>query len=442
MNFKTSKKTDGGNEEFRRMTVTKQLEVPPSHTQAESTTDADFEFRATIKHAWDLQCEKQYEAASEQYETALRMKTEVEELMNFAYSNLALCSFSLKKYEKAIREHEIHSEVAKRAKNIHMENLAYNNKGLALSALGKFVEARICLEKAEKALGFLNGAQYSTLLLLVYANLGNTCASMNDFDNAVIYHQKQLNLAKKLEDSAATARASHNLENDYSAMSEYKKANAAREAKVKYYNEGNDANVLLGNFKNSVLPSVHSGWAIKHPGQSSTGPWKKSNERVLLVLKDGHVCYYRDISGSQKPQRYIICSEITDCEHWGKPEDAARNFKISVAHRSFWFTCPTSNEADVWIDLIKKSADGSEPEPGRKRNSSSASSALPKLSQPRFSSDELDLGGKYHSTPTFAPSSIFIPGDDRVQTNPLFGRTESVALYGLLIYCIVSFALH
>ena len=464
--FATETKRDESNIEFRRITVSQGHAVPMPKPTESSPTENDDEFYELMNAGWELQSKKEFEAATKKYEKALKLKIDDEELLSFAYGNLAICSFSLKKFEKSLAEHDFHIHVAKRALNRGMEGAASSNKGLALAALGRFPEAVVCLESA---LRLAIEVTDEPLQMRVYANLGNTFASMGDFDNAIKSHEKQMKLAVKSKDLEAQARAAHNLENDHCAIQQYKKANEAHTSKDVLYATTNDFNVLLGNFRNSAVATAHSCWVVKHPGSSVAGPRSLAKDRILAVLKDGLFSYYRDIRGSQMPNRFIRQSDIISCEHWGNSIMSPRNFNIVTAQRVFWFTCATSDEAEVWIALLSKTYSSKSP----LKNSSNDSAyqqdeaQLKKLaSQAALKARQEDLvveiedndertkrviaTAQTHETRgDFQPSfvdKLAMPGmdSDRHQVNPLFGREESTSQFGMctdtLAFMLPTFA--
>ena len=461
--FASETKRDEGNIEFRRITVSKHTNVAPKQQEAETATENDAEFYNLMNAGWDLQSNKMYEAASEKYEDALKLKIDDEELLSFTYSNLAICSFSLKKFEKSLTEHDFHIHVAKRALNRGMEGAACNNKGLALTALGRFQEARVCLDSALRLAIEVTDEPLQTR---VYANLGNVCASMGDFEKAIQFHEKQMKLAVKAKDLEGQARAAHNLENDHCAIQQYKKANEAHVSKDVLYSTTNDFNVLLGNFTNCPLVTAHSCWVVKHPGSSVNGPRSLAKDRVLAVFKDSIFSYYRDVRGSQMPSRCIRLSDIKSCQHWGNSIMSPRNFHIKTATRAFWFTCATSDEAEVWLNILSnspsksplkdKSNDSQQDEAQKKKMASQAAVKAwqedsvveiedndERTKQVIASAQTQETRGEFQ--PSFA-NKLVMPGmdSDRHQVNPLFGREESVNQFGMYVcvYLLSSNDLH
>jgi len=144
-----------------------------------------------------------------------------------------------------------------KGKQLALENGNYQEAGVALNAVGIMFKNQGKNEDALKryleVVSIADKIKNKSLLLAVYGNIGNVYQKLNNYDKAIDFHQKALDMAVSLNNPVEAAIQFVNLGNDYNLLKDYRKAITYLERALPVFTETKTQSYLLSTYDAMII---------------------------------------------------------------------------------------------------------------------------------------------------------------------------------------------
>jgi len=155
------------------------------------------------------------------------------------YSELQDFSIAEEWFQKGIEQSLALNDLQKAGLGLNAMGILYKNQGKYEAALAKF----------DAALNTIKGLKIRSLTMNIYGNMGNVYTGLENYPEALYYHQKSLDLALQLKIPLAIAKQQVNIGQDYYNLKEFFLARTFYEKALPVFNASKTRSELLQTYK-------------------------------------------------------------------------------------------------------------------------------------------------------------------------------------------------
>ena len=416
--------------------------LPPSAPAAafavtEEPEDTQTRFAKLAKAGEEAQQAGSYDRAIQSFDSALAIPGVPLPMVARVHCQLARCYEATAEARYCLQHMHAFVDCAERFGDEELLCAALTHLGIVQYKTQDFAAALATHQRTLSLAGILGdvGSQ-----MRAHGNIGNVYAARGHFQEAIIHHREQYNLAERLEERDAAARAALNLESDYASLHKYAEAGNYASEKKKRSIKRITVSSTVGDRRPGR--TVCAGWLIKHKGGDLAGPKARKENKRFCTIQNGVFSYSNTAAMTRRASRYLRLGEIQDVQQCEVYEDdrlatnSSRSFRIRVRDRAFYFSASSAAECKEWLDsFVKARADVAHFAGTMRGNTNMAASEMFTSQKP--SSMSLLSGGGGSSATSPLPTTTSSPApledamsqapdgfNDKNVANPLFGDSS------------------
>ena len=331
------------------------MQPAPAFAPVEELEDTQTRFAKLAKAGEEAQQAGSHDRAIQHFDSALAIPGVPLPMVGRVHCQLARCYEATSEARYCLKHMQAFVDCAEQFGDEELLCAALTHLGIIQYKTQDLLVALATHQRALSLAGILGdvGSQ-----MRAHGNIGNVHAAQGHFHEAIIHHREQHNLAERLEDRQAAARAALNLESDYASLRKYAEASSyADEKKMKAFRR-----VTVSSTFGDHRPgrTVCAGWLVKHKGGNLAGPKARKETKRFCTIQNGIFSYSNTAAMTRRASRYVRLGDIQDVQPCEVYEDdnvastASRSFRIRVHERAFYFSAATVAECKEWLDSFAK----------------------------------------------------------------------------------------